>query len=577
MGVGLVHEARRACEHHAWLDACVLFTQADGETALLAADLDAWAVAAHLTGDHQTAELAWGRAHHGWVDQSDPSHAVRSAFWLGLTLVLAGENARAGAWFARAGRLLEDTPDTGAADYLRLPLALQALHGGHPRDALSTFTLIAGRAGRAGRAGSAEGVGTAATAATAATAEPPGGAADRDLATLARLGQGQSRIALGDAAAGLAILDEAMLAVTDDDVTPLVAGFVYCAVILACRDVFDVRRAQQWTTALTDWCARQQGIQPYQGQCLVHRSELFQLRGTWVQALAAADDACAHLAGRPGDPAQGMAHYQLAELLRLRGEFSRAADEYRVAGTWGHPVQPGMALLRLAEGRIDDALAATGSLLTEAQEPAATIRALAACVEVALAAGKVELARRHLEELVAGAEPVTTEFLRATCEFARGQVLLAEGEPEAAAVALRASTAAWRDLQAPYEAARATMYLGLACHTLGDRDSADLAWAGAREQFTAIGAVTDLARLASLSTGQAGSDRRAPPSALTGREGEILVHVAAGETNRQIATALAISEHTVRRHLQNVFAKLDLPSRAAATAWAYRHDLLPRD
>lgn len=558
MGVALVHEARRARERNAWRDACVLFARADGAPSLTpdgaalltAADLDDWAVAAHLVGDHEAAEKAWARAHHAWVARSDPARAVRSAFWLGLTLLLAGDHARGGGWFARAGHLLELSPETGATGYLRLPLALQTLHSGQPRDALPLFAHIAALADDAG---------------------------DRDLTTFARLGQGQARVALGDTVAGLALLDEAMLAVTDDDVFPLVAGIVYCAVILACREAFDVRRAQQWTTALSDWCSRQQGIQPYQGQCLVHRSELFQLRGTWAQALAAADDACAHLASRPGDSAQGMAHYQLAELLRLRGEFARAADEYRTAGTWGHAVQPGMALLRAAEGRTDDALAALRSALTEPQQPAEKIRALAACVDVALVAGQTEPARRYLDRLIAGVEPIETEFLRATCDFARGRVLLAEGEPAAAAVALRTSTLAWQDLQAPYEAARATMYLGAACHALGDHDSAMLAWDSARERFTTIGAVTDLARLAMVCTGEETLSRRAAPSGPTVREREILVHVAAGETNRQIATALAISEHTVRRHLQNVFMKLDLPSRAAATAWAYRHDLLPRD
>lgn len=550
MGVAPVHEARRACEHNAWRDACVLFARADGAEPLTAADLDDWAVAAYLTGDHETAERAWARAHRAWAARSDADRSVRSAFWLGLTLLLAGDHARAGGWFARAGHLLEDAPETGATGYCRLPLALQTLHSGRPREALPLFADIAALAAHAG---------------------------DQELATFARLGQGQAQVALGDAARGLALLDEAMLAVTDDEVSPLVAGIVYCAVILACRDAFDVRRAQQWTTALSRWCARQQGIQPYQGQCLVHRSELFQLRGTWAQALAAADDACAHLASRPGDPAQGMAHYQLAELLRLRGEFARAADEYRTAGTWGHAVQPGMALLRLAEGRTDDALAALRSVLTDPQRPADRVRALAACVEVALAADQPEPARRYLDQLIAGVEPIETEFLRATREFARGRVLLAEGEPAAAAAALRKSATAWQDLQAPYEAARATMYLGAACSALGDRDSAALAWDGAREQFTTSGAVTDLARLGRLSRGEETLPRRAAPSGTTARERQILVHVAAGETNRQIAAALAISEHTVRRHLQNVFTKLDLPSRAAATAWAYQHDLLPRD
>ncbi|QOR69322.1 DNA-binding response regulator [Ruania alkalisoli] len=547
MGASPVQDARRACERRAWRDACVAFARADEAGTLEAADLETWAIAAHLTGQRERAEAGWTRAHHEWIARSDPGRAVRCAFWLGLTLVLAGDHARGGGWFARAGHVAADDPDDAARAYLRVPVALQALHGGRPRDALSMFILIT---------------------------EIADGVGDPDLATLGRLGQGQARVALGEPGDGLSLLDEAMVAVTGGEVSPLVAGIVYCAVILACRDTFDVRRAQEWTTGLSRWCADQQGIHPYQGQCLVHRSELLQLRGAWAQALEAVNDARSHLARADGDPVQGLASYQLGELLRLRGESERAEAAYRDAARWGHPLQPGIALLRLAQGRTDDARDGLAAVLAEPQPLSVRIRTLAAAVEVALTSNEPEQARDHLDRLCDAAAPVETDFLRATCDRARGRVHLAEGRPDAAAEALRAAIIAWHHLQAPYEAARTAIYLGAACTALGDHDSATVEWDAARSVLAEMGASVDLDLLARMRAGELSSHTHIAPSGLSDRERQVLVHVAAGETNRQIGAALVISEHTVRRHLQNIFSKLDLPSRAAATAWAYRHGLI---
>lgn len=582
MGEELLRVARRACTRNAWQDACATFGRADATEPLDAEDLDRWAAAAWLIGERERAESSWARAHRAWLDRSVPARAARCGFWLGLTLVLGGDHTRGAGWFARAGRVLERggagaVPDLRQeAAYLELPGALQTLHSGRAQEALAAFVEIA-------RSGD--------------------DASDVDLAAFGRLGIGQARVALGDVNAGLVALDEAMLAVTDGEVSPLVAGIVYCASILTCRQAFDIRRAQQWTAALTAWCAEQQGIQAYRGECLVHRSELLQLGGHWAEALSEIGEARAHLARVPGDPVQGMACYQLGELLRLRGEFDRAEEAYRDGGAWGHTVQPGMALLRVAQGRVGNALAALRAVLADPQDPADRLRALAASVEVALAAGQPRMARQRLQELSAAGGRFDSEYLRAVGEHARGTVLLAEGHPEDALAALRASKIAWTALGAPYEAARTGMWLGAAYRDLDDQDSASAEWETARTQFTQVGAVTDLARLGELArvlppgtdglppgTEEApeGADGLPPgtekPSAgaearrragLTEREAQVLAHVAVGETNREIAAALVISEHTVRRHLQNVFAKLDVPSRAAATAWAYRHHLLP--
>lgn len=538
-----VTRAHRLCREHAWQDACAEFAAAKSSSQLVAADLEAWAVASHITGQAETAALLWTDAHQAWLEGGEPGRAVRCAFWQGLTLAQRGEHARGGGWFARAGGLLEGFPAKAPEHaYLRLPGALQAMEAGEPELALRVCAEVT----------------------TVADAVP-----DHDLATLGRLGQGQSLVLLGEASRGTAMLDEVMLAVISDEVSPLLAGLAYCTVIITCQQALDLQRAQQWTSALSTWCSGQQGIKPYRGQCLVHRAELLQLRGKWDDAMSEIRAACEHLADTSGDPAQGMAYYQLGELLRLRGEFAEAENAYRKANQWGHSVQPGMALLRLAQGRIDDALAALARVVGEDQPPVKGVHALAAYVDVAVVAGETTTARDALGRLTKLTERFTSPYLGAICDHARGVVLLAGGDPAAAAPVLQAAKGAWLKLDAPAEAARSAMHLGAAYHKLGDLDSAALEWGAAREHFTEAGALTDLARLDQLSGASSGK-----LAGLTARETEILTHVAAGETNRQIADALVISEHTVRRHLQNIFAKLDLPSRAAATAWAYQHHLL---
>lgn len=537
----LVARAHQLCRERAWRDACTEFA-ATTPTGLAAADLEAWAVASHLVGQVETAGLRWTDAHQAWLDAGEVVRAVRCAFWFGLTLVQRGDHVRGNAWFARAARVLESEPtDIPERAYLLVPRALQAMDDGRSNVSLAMFEEVAAAGDTA---------------------------ADRDLATLGRLGQGQSLVLLGEAARGTAMLDDAMLAVTNDEVSPLVAGLAYCAVIIACEQVFDLRRAQQWTAALSAWCGDQQGIRPYRGQCLVHRAELLQLRGKWEEAMAEIRAACQQLVDPPDDPVQGMAYYRLGEMLRLRGQYTQAEDAYRRANRWGHSVQPGMALLRLAQGRLDDALAALGRVVGEEHHPGQQVRVLRAYIDVAAAAGEPATARTALDRLTALAQRFASPQLTAICDHARGVVLLAEGNPAGAVPSLQAAKAAWVGLDAPDEVARSAMYLGAAYHGLGDHGSARLEWDTAGRRFAETGAVTDLRRLDELAGAR-------EPGGITAREAEILTHVATGETNRQIADRLGISEHTVRRHLQNIFAKLDLPSRAAASTWAHQHHLLP--
>jgi DNA-binding CsgD family transcriptional regulator len=349
-----------------------------------------------------------------------------------------------------------------------------------------------------------------------------------------------------------------------------VVGDVYCTVLEGCQELFDLRRAREWTAVLTAWCAAQPDLVPYRGQCLLHRAELLQLRGAWPEAMEEARQAAARFLEPTGHPAAGAAAYQEAELHRLRGEPAEAEEAYRRASRWGREPQPGLALLRLAQGEDAAAQAAIRRALDEAGDRPDRARLLPAFVEIALAGGDVPAARGAAEELAGAAQELGAPLLRATAAAAEGEVLLAEGDARGALAALRAAWTAWQELEAPYEAARARVGIGLACRALGDRDSAAMELDAARWAFQRLGAGPDLARLAVL----AGDSPAGAAGGLTAREVEVLRLVATGRTNRAIAAELVLSERTVDRHVSNILTKLGVPSRAAATAWAYEHRLV---
>jgi DNA-binding CsgD family transcriptional regulator len=533
---------RLAYENRTWARAYAQLKAADGDAPLGLDDLERLAMAAYLAGAEGDSETAWTRAHQECLRHGDARRAARNSLWLGFVLVLRGDMAPGTGWFARAGRILDDAGSPCAErGLLFVAESLRDLFGG---DAAAALT----------RARDALALGER--------------CADPDVATLGRITCGQALVMAGRQSEGVAELDEAMVAVTADEVSPIVAGLAYCAVIETCQLSFDLRRAAEWTAALSRLCEAQPDLVPYRGQCLVHRAEILQFHGAWMEAMAEAARAQDHLARPPGHPALGAALYRQAELLRLRGELGRAAELYTRASERGRDPQPGLALTRLAEGQATVAGAAIRRALDESTDAVARAHLLAAYVEIVLAAGDVGAARLAADELAAAAVARDAPVLRAMAGHATGTVLLAEGDPAAALPVLRTAWRTWRDLEAPYEAARARVAVGTACRRLGDEEGAALELHAAAGAFRGLGAAVDLARVEQLMS----PSTRA--RGLSGREQEVLAALATGMTNRAIASALFISEKTVARHVANIFHKLGVSSRSAATAYAYEHGLV---
>lgn len=542
-GANPTERARGCLARREWAGAYEALVAADAALALGGDDLELLALSAYLVERDDDYLAALERAHHAHLDAGEWQRAVRCAFWLGLRLLLRGESGRASGWLTRARRLLEPRADCVEHGYLLLPVVQEHLDAGRCDSAHAA-------AGEAAQIGERFG--------------------DADLTSLARHLQGRALIRHGQIESGMALLDEAMLPVAAGQLSPLVTGLIYCSAIEGCQQVYALARAGEWTAALARWCDAQPGMVAFTGTCLVHRAEIMQFHGAWQEALEEAQRACRCFAHRADRRAAAAAFCQQADVHRLRGDLDAAEAMYAQANDLGRDPQPGLALLRLAQGRIGEAAAAIGRAVGAAPDESERARLLPAQVEILLRAADVAQAGSACEELEQIARRFAAPVLRGSAAQARGAVALAHGDAAAALQCLRRALDIWHEVEAPYEAARTRVWIAGACRAMGDQDGAAMELSAARSAFERLGAAADVRHIERLT---AAVDLRLP-GGLSRRELEVLRLLATGRTNKAIAAVLFLSEKTVSRHTSNIFGKLDVRSRAAATAYAYEHHLL---
>ncbi|MGH8613673.1 MAG: response regulator transcription factor [Gammaproteobacteria bacterium] len=540
-----LERGRERYRQHAWADAFNALSLADQEAELLGEDLELLATSAYLIGQDEDYLRALERAYAAYLDVGEFVRAVRCAFWMGFRSMFRGEMGHATGWFARARRLLEPSAhECAERGYLLLPEVEQHLAADDCKAAY-------------GAAADAAAIGERCR--------------DADLIACARHQQGRIRLQQGQVAAGLALLDETMVAVTGGELSPIVTGLVYCSVVEACQRVYALDRAREWTTALARWCEGQPEMVAFAGVCQVHRAEIMQLQGAWLEAIQVAQRASERCLRAANRKAAAAAFYQQAELLRLQGHFVAAEEAYRRASQWGWDPQPGLALLRNAQGRTDVAVAAIRRVINATTDELERVKLLPAYIEIMLAGDDGETARDACRELETIAQRFGTDVLGAIAAQARGAVELAGGNAQGALGALRRAWQVWEEMEAPYLAARVRELMARACRALDDSDGHALEIAAARAAFEKLGAAADLTRLDAVTPG---GQSRSRAHGLTARELQVLRLVAVGKTNKTIAAGLFLSERTIDRHLSNIFTKLNVSSRVAATAYAYEHKLV---
>ncbi len=539
-------KGREAYERRAWQEAFEALCAADTATALQGEDLDRLAMAAALAGHDDLHLSTLERVHQLRLSVGENRASARAAFWIGFRLMSLGEGARANGWLVRAQRLVDAEGDCAERGLLLVPVAYRAQRSGHHRvchDTAEEIALIGDKFN------------------------------DCDLATFGRSLQGRALIRLGEVQRGMALIDESMLALVSGDVSPILTALAYCGVIATCQRVYAVERAREWTQALSSWCEAQTGVASFQGICLVHRAELLQFGGEWPEAL----DEARRARSVHGKGAVSESHYQEAEVHRLQGNFTDSEASFEAASLSGGDPQPGLALLRLHQGKTEAASNAIRRVLAEATDPLSRVRFLPAAVEIFAKMRDLEAARAAAQELEQTAAAFPTEVLVAIAAQARGMVHLCAGDAQAALGPLRRAFWVWQSLFAPYAAARTRVCLAEACQLLGDSEGARLERAAARAVFKELGAMPDLVSLDAIHP-QA-LDTQPPPvpataaHGLTLRELQVLKLLAVGKTTKQLACELFLSEKTIERHLSNIFGKLGVSSRTAAAAYAYEHHL----
>jgi DNA-binding CsgD family transcriptional regulator len=537
----LLEDGRDSFAGSSWSNAFESFSAAAQVGELAPEDLELLSTSAYMLGRVTEMLEYLEQAHHAYLNRGSTRQAVKAAIWLGSNLASRGKMGPASGWIGRAQRLLDaDDEDCVERGYLLLPQMFQ-------HEARGNLDAVITTAHDAARIGTRFG--------------------DADLVALARHTEGRALVKLGQAGEGLALLDEVMLSVTGDELSPEVTGIVYCSVLEGCYEVHEIRRAREWTAALSQWCDEQPDLVAFTGRCLAHRAEIMQLEGKWNNALEEARRAGSRHA-RGFVAAQ--AFYQQAEVHRLRGEYKKADAAYRSVSESGGDPHPGLARLRLAEGNADAGVAAIRRAEAEGTSILDRARLLPAFIDIMLVIGDVEGAQAAALELERLSERTEVDLHAATAAYGLGAVDMAHDDAASALASLRKALGTWQDLAVPYEEGRTRVLIGNALSELSDLDTATLEFAAARSIFAELGAEPDVQRVDRLTS----EDDRKEDHGLSSRELEVLLLLTSGGTNRAIAAELVLSERTVDRHLSNIFTKLGVSSRTAATAYAYEHGLV---
>ncbi|HUS60937.1 MAG TPA: helix-turn-helix transcriptional regulator [Acidimicrobiales bacterium] len=537
-------EARDARSRQDWqscLDALVKVAVPEDASIAEAERLDLLADAAWWLGRLDECVDAREQAYLLYDDAGDSRRAGQCAVWLYEHHCFRASPSIAGGWLRRARRALDG--DDGCCEFGAL--LLREAEVAHGSGDLTSAALLAERGIALGRR-----------------------LRSADLEAEALQTLGRVRIDQCEPAEGLALLDEAMLFVLDGRLGPYSTGKVYCSLISACEQLSDHGRAAEWTAATTRWAERHP-FAVFPGLCRVHQATALQWRGHWAEAEREATRACDELAGI-NLPNAATAWAEIGDIRRRLGDLDGAADAFINADRLCAQPRSGLALLRLAQGSVEEAT----SIIAHALEGAgwnrlARAKVLPARVVIAVAAGDHAAAAAAAEELEAIAEAFASEGLRAAATTARGRVQLAQNDPRACAT-LRNAVSRWSDLGVPYDVATARTLLGLACRHAQDEAGAAAAFDTARRLFD------DLGVRAEARSSQPASPSPALPCGLTEREAEVLRLVAAGHTNKEVAAALFLSNKTIARHLSNIFTKIEVSTRAAATAFAFEHNVIQR-
>jgi class 3 adenylate cyclase len=462
-GVRSLEAGREAVDRHAWSEGYELLKESDEAGTIPPDDLERLASAAWWMGRLDDCISARERAFATYLDAENGRRAARVAMMLAKDHYAKGASSIGSGWVNRAERLLAEEPECIEQGHLERLKAVIAHEGAgdyeqaleHARRALELATRFG----------------------------------DRDLQAIGLHDQGRALVALGQVEEGMALIDEATVAAVSGELAPLTTGVVYCNTITACKELADYRRAGDWTEAAKRWCERQ-AIAGFPGMCRVYRASIMLMKGFWSEAEQEARRACDEL-GNFNLSYAAEAFYELGEVRLRAGDVTAAQDAFKHAHELGRDPQPGLALLRLSEGKLEGASSSIESALADESRDLYRARLLPARVHIAVEAADLEKARWATEELAEIAKKYGSDALEAMSLTARSRVALAQGNPEEAVRGARRALRLWQTIDAPYEASESRMLLASAYRLGGKTEDAILELEAALGAFERLGAVLD--------------------------------------------------------------------------------------